>query len=509
MQKQTRATSETDPTTGKPNTARSPGPKDAGPKGACSGACSDACQCGYFDGHRITYTDTNSATGETEQKSFRKPSRKLVCPHCGGHNEKYRRSYTAHVASIARSYRTQRGAHKGIVWDVSLCLDADAVTASEVGEEASVAVWFRYLWPRLRKRLKRADPNATYIGTASAQLSNGRYHFHLVVFTTLPGYRIRELLHRDPGVNCYVQCPGANESNEQFAARRAAYAWDNAARAARSALDSDARGYRFTASQGIGYTSASAKEKRLEAFQQSVIAAQEGDPQRNASSALVEERGQNEVERSQRGHDTRGNSKQWAPDRPPSTRKPPPGSDASPVPDREEPTAPPVKYGEDGHPVRVSSHRAAVDRVRVVLMRYVGQSVHVWGRGACRVLSVGVQRVEGCELAITVHPKDTDRTVAVPWTEIRCQHPPIIRTVSPQPPTSTPKPMSNATEHNAAEHNEKGNQDEHADDIERFLAAARYSTVTVEQPDGTRVKTRKDHKTGEVTETVLPPKENA
>ena len=64
---------------------------------------------------------------------------------------------------------------------------------------------------------------------------------------------------------------------------------------------------------------------------------------------------------------------------------------------------------------------------------------------------------------------------------------------------------------NSASKNEKAsenaNEDEHADAVERFLAAARYSTVTVEQADGTRIRTRKDHETGEVEKTVLPPED--
>ena len=459
------------------------------------GTKQDACTCGYFDGHRITYTDTNAATGETEQRSFRKPSHQLVCPHCGKHNERYRTRFTAHVASIARTYE----AHKGVVWDVSLCLDTNAANASDIGTEASVAVWFQHLWPRLRKRLKRADENAKYIGTASAQLSNGRYHFHLVVFSTLPGNRIRELLHKDPGLDAYVQPPRANESNEQFAARRAAYAWDNAARAARACLDRDVRGYRFTASTGIGYHSASAKAKRLEAVRTS----------QDRTSALVGERGQSEEQQGQRGQSEEQNSPSTAPDRPPEARGSPPEargsppeSSASTEPNADEPKTSPVKYGRGGRSVRVSSHSKAIDRVRAVLTRYVGQRVRVDGAGLCRLLSVGVQRVEGCRLAATVHPVDAETTTAVPWTTIRCQHPPVIRTVSPQPPTRTPKPMSSANEHN-----EQANEDEHADAVERFLAAARYSTVTVEQADGTRIRTRKDHETGEVEKTVLPPKD--
>ena len=486
MQKQARATSKADPTTGKPTgalgAARSP-EADPGP---------DACQCGYLEGTGITYTDTNTATGETEQKSFRKPSKKLICPHCGGRNSRYRNSYIAHVASIARTHE----ARKGIVWDVSLCLDAEAVSASEVGREASVSVWFQHLWPRLRKRLVRADENVKYIGTASAQLSNGRYHFHLVVFSTLPGYRIRELLHKDPGVDCYVQCPAANESNEEFAARRSAYAWDNAARAARACLDRDVRGYRFTASQGVGYSSASAKARRLKAVRAS--GASRPNSERN-TSALIDEHGQTEKQKSVQGQRDEQNSPLAAPDRPPEARGSPPESSASTEPNAEEPKASPVKYGRSGRSVRVSDHNEALSRVRAVLSGYVGRTVHVWEIGPCRVLSVGVQRVEGCRLAVTVHPVDAETTTAVPWTEVRCTCPPIIRTVSPQPPTQTANPMSKN------EQNEQP-ENEHADAVERFLAAARYSTVTVEQEDGTRIRTRKDHETGEVTETVLPPK---
>jgi hypothetical protein len=44
------------------------------------------------------------------------------------------------------------------------------------------------------------------------------------------------------------------------------------------------------------------------------------------------------------------------------------------------------------------------------------------------------------------------------------------------------------------------------DAVERFDAVARFSTVTVEMPDGRRQVTRTDHATGEVEVTVKPPR---
>jgi hypothetical protein len=44
------------------------------------------------------------------------------------------------------------------------------------------------------------------------------------------------------------------------------------------------------------------------------------------------------------------------------------------------------------------------------------------------------------------------------------------------------------------------------DAVERFDAVARFSTVTVEMPDGRRRVTRTDHVTGEVEVTIKPPR---
>ena len=472
-----------------------------------------------MDGQRIPYTIQNSATGEVEEKHFRKPSYQLVCPHCGGRNERFRDSYQAHVASLARSY----SARETTVRDVTLCLDTDAAAASDLSGEASVSVWFEKLWPRLRKRLIRADEKAKYLGSASAKLSDGRYHFHVVLFTVLPIWKLRKLFHGDPGLNVYVKSANGDETDEQFATRRAAYAWDNAKRGAEKyAGNSECKGYQFVASHGVGYHSAPAKKRRLEAVKRRAAStskasreasreAASADDTQDPSSVLVAHNGQTGREGERQGQREEQNRMSAAPDHSTDEQSTPRGSPndtASAASGREEPTAPPVKYGKYGKSMHVRSQSEAMKRVRDVLGRRMGDAVHVDGIGSCRLLQIGVQKVEGCRLAATVHPSGSDTTVTVAWPKLRYEHPPMIRkSLLPQPTRHQDMSSQQRNSEQQDEQQSKSRGSEHAEAIDRFVSAARYSTVTIEQPDGTQIRTRKDHETGEVEETVIPPKD--
>lgn len=502
---------------------------------------------------RIPYTIQNSATGETQERHFRKPSYKLVCPYCGGRNERYRESYQAHVAALARSYIAREATAR----DVTLCLDADAAAASDLSGEASVSVWFQKLWPRLRKRLIRADEEAKYLGSASAKLSDGRYHFHLVLFSVLPVWTLRKLFHGDPGLNVYVKSANGDETDERFAVRRSAYAWDNAKRGAERYIgNSERKGYQFVASHGMGYHSEPAKKRRLEAVKRRTASPSEPisepvsesaskpnddaasgreisrefsreaarefsreangeyasgddseDDSPDPSSVLIEHNGQSEEHDGQRCQSEEQNSPSTAPNHSKGGQSNPRGSPndtASAASGREEPTAPPVKYGQHGRSVHVRSRSEAIKRVRSVLSRRMGDHVHVDGVGACRLLQIGVQKLEGCDLAATVHPPGSDTTVTVPWPKLRYEHPPMIRkSLLPQP--TNHQDMSSQQRNRDQQKEDRGS--EHEEEVERFMSAARYSTVTIEQPDGTQIRTRKDHETGEVEETVIPPED--
>ena len=66
------------------------------------------------------------------------------------------------------------------------------------------------------------------MGTLSARPSDGTYHLHIVLVTELHTADVREAFHV-AGLDAYIQSPRPNESAEGFAARKAAYAFDNAA----------------------------------------------------------------------------------------------------------------------------------------------------------------------------------------------------------------------------------------------------------------------------------------
>jgi len=107
---------------------------------------------------------------------------------------------------------------------------------------------------------------------------------------------------------------------------------------------------------------------------------------------------------------------------------------------------------------------------------------------------------ENTGLVCTVAPMDVQtgraRATKVTWSEIAARNVPIVNDAH----NGHHKPMDPINEDPVDE----DPVDE--DPVDRFFAEARYSKVTAELPDGRRRVTVKDHETGEMTETIKPPR---
>ena len=96
-----------------------------------SGAEKDSgsgCTCGFCDGVEIERETVDPRTGVTVDRSFTVASRRTRCPNCGGVNNLYRASYTAHVADLVR----RAGARREQCRFVSCTLDRATADLADV-----------------------------------------------------------------------------------------------------------------------------------------------------------------------------------------------------------------------------------------------------------------------------------------------------------------------------------------------------------------------------------------
>jgi hypothetical protein len=426
-------------------------------------ADSGPCTCGFCDGVTVE-NGYDPRTGEVD--SFERMSRRPRCPVCGGENVQYRRSYTAHAAEVAREKGRTRHAYF-----VTLVLDRETADRAGIGGEDSYKVLAgqRGVWTRSRRAIKRRDGEAQYLGTLSARPSDGRWHAHVLLLTSLSRHELTEALHVT-GADAYLSSPDG-ESHEQFGARKGAYAFDNAANSPSS---------RFISSRGdgVGYDSKAAVERRRDAVEVDSDSGDSGggtrarSPRRNQQrdgAGSGEENGAEAAENSPDDDDSSGESG-----------------------DR----APPVEC--EGR--TFGSLDAYLRAVKRILAGRVGSAVRVHGMGSCTLLKV-THDDSGEGLACTVDPLDVDtrETVVVSWSEIAARNVPKVRRTS----NRSPRPdMGDTADTDTSDGTGDG------DPVQRFYDEARYSTVTTELPDGRRRVTVKDHETGRMTEHIKPPRQS-
>jgi hypothetical protein len=405
-------------------------------------------------------------TGEAE--SFERMSRRARCPNCGGVNVQYRRSYTAHAAEVAREKgRTRRA------YFVTLVLDCDAADRAGIDGDASYQVLTgdRGVWTRSRRAVKRRDGEAVYLGTLSARPSDGRWHAHVLVLTSLRRDELREAFHVT-GADAYVSTPDG-EAHEQFGARKGAYAFDNAARSP-SARFISSRG------DGVGYDSEAAVARRREA-------AQKADSDGEGSGSPTPARSPSRNQQRESGDEGAETEHEHA------ENSPSDGTSNGTSGDR----APPVQcegrsFGTLGEYLRA---------VKRILTGRVGTTIYVHGLGNCTLLKVAHSR-DGDGLDCTVAPLDvkTSETAVIRWREIAASNVPTVRRSMNRPERPD---MIDATDHATDEPDDATGED---GPVQRFYDEARYSTVTTELDDGRRLVSVKDHETGEYSEHIKPPR---
>jgi len=470
----------TNQTAGTSPTAVQPGPSRPGAAPESTEA-PKPCECGFCDGVTVEHESVNLHTGAVETESFERMSRRPRCPNCGGRNAQYRRSYTAHAADLAR----RLGARKCDVYAVTVTLDAKAVERAGLDGEATYKVWTGdgAPWSRARRAVKRRDAAALYLGTLSARPSDGTYHLHIVLVTRLSVADLREAFHV-AGLDAYVQTPKPNESAEGFTARKAAYAFDNAAHGPSA---------RFVSSRGngAGYDSETAVRRRREAAKAREESREENREENREGGSCTENqpeagsppRGALEETSDATGEETEANSGHEVAQKnhvtPEST-----GTSG----DR----APPVHLGGQTYRDREAYMRA----VKRGFSRRVGSAVHVVGMGPADLLKVsGADTVE-----CVVHPEVGTEAVTVDWTEVRVKGAPLLRRSSGFAGTST---NPNRSMRKQTDSSDTSTED---DPVQRFNEAAETSRVTVELDDGRRRVTEKNHRTGETRQYVKPPR---
>jgi hypothetical protein len=375
----------------------------------------------------------------------------------------YRDSYTAHAAEVARREGRTRNAYF-----VTLVLDRDAADRAGIDAEDSYKVLTgqRGVWTRSRRAVKGRDEDAVYLGTLSSRPTDGRWHAHVLVLTSLSRHELERALHVT-GADAHISAPDG-ESHERFGARKGAYAFDNAA---------ESPSARFISSRGggAGYDSKEAVQRRKEAVRSNGA---EGDGEAAGSGARSlsrNEQHQGDGDGAETEPETSGN------------RGAEPGSNREAGK-----RAPPVRCDGEEH----KSLDAYMSAVRETLMQRVETAVYVHGLGNAELLKVATNE-DGDGLTCTVYPEVAEGTVEVAWPEVSARNVPTIRRCLTNSRTAETDPM-NSTETESTETED--------DPVERFYEAARYSTVTTELPDGRRRVTIKDHETGQYHEQIKPPR---
>jgi hypothetical protein len=421
----------------------------------------------------VQVQDVDPTTGAAEDRSFRRMSRRTRCPVCGGYNQQFRRSYTAHVASVV----AESGARRQDVFFVTSVLDRRAADRAGIDGDDSYQVLTgpRGRWTKARRAARRRDPSLRYMGTLTARPGDGRFHIHAVLVSRgLSPADLREAFHV-AGLDVYVQQPRSNESAEAFAARKGAYAFDNTARSPSA---------RFVSSRGggTGYDSAEARERRRKA----ATDRQEDDRDDDSARVATPRAGAQSLSRNQR--------RQEASDPPDDSPNQPPDGPAEAASDGQTAErAPPVEC--DGGVV--GSDKEWIRACRRSLMARIGTAVQVQGVGPGRLLSV--RRCGDTGLVCEVHVRGTEQTADVRFRQIRRRSvPKVRRNLTAATRTTSPKSM---------QRNDESDDDRPDDDpVDRFEAEAHTSRVTVELPDGRRRVTIKNHRTGRVREKTLPPR---
>jgi len=361
----------------------------------------EPCTCGFCDGFEVEYSETDPHSGEVEDHSFKKASQVERCPRCGGINFEWRQRYIAHCAAVGR--RLGRKRH---VYFVSFLLRRSDADEADLSTEKSYEVLMDQ-WDRVRRQLNRRAENVDYTGVVVPRPSDERYHGHLLIFTSLTRHELMRAFHTR-GIDAYIQMPKDDADDpESFAARKGAYAWENAA----SSSDSQQMS---SQGNGVGYNSKAARQRRRKAVNMRDDDAGEETPNQNGEPSPSDPN----PSLSWNGRSGNGGEGQGKRDLG--------GGDPDPNRGNGHCRAPPVDCGGGHFP----DLGAALAAAKAAFIRRVGTRVPVVDKGSAELLKV---YREGDSLACVIAPEGRSITERVPWNQAEVVNSPKIRPGSSDP----------------------------------------------------------------------------
>lgn len=498
----------------------------------------EPCTCGFCDGFEVEYTETDPHSGEVEDHSFKKASQVERCPRCGGINLNWRQRYIAHCASIG-----ERLGRKRHVYFVTFLLRRSAADEADLSTEESYEVLMER-WDRVRRQINRRAKNVDYTGVVVPRPSDERYHGHLLIFTSLTRHELNRSFHTR-GIDAYIQMPKDDADDpESFAARKGAYAWENAA------SSSDSR-HMSSRGNGTGYNSKEARHRRRKAVNAGDDDTGEDTPNQNGEPSPSDP----SPSPNSNGRGSGGGGGQDPGGSEGRNRGPNRGNRRS--------RAPPVDCGGEHFP----DLDAALAAAKAAFTRRVGTTVPVVDGGSAELLKV---YRDGESLACVIAFQGHSTTETVPWDQAEVVNPPKIRPGSSGPTdrrndrntdggssdsggegdnpdsessngSTPPDPGKGGSGGNGGDpdgdsadtdgpdgddgngengssgddgdsggNNADGSKDDGSatddDPSERFEQAADKSVVQTELPDKSRLKTTFNYETGKARASVLPPR---
>jgi hypothetical protein len=230
------------------------------------------------------------------------PCQRKGCPVCG---PRLRDRYVAHFARVFCDL-----ADDAPVWFLTLTVDAK-VLPDDAGE-LEARKYLVHSWDKYMKRLRRRSESISYAGSFELHSSGDRWHLHVLVSATFPDYGSDGAAREMMRVQWFEAGGGAvgkvKRIREGYTERSddgtpdgiegavgyvVKYAFKDAAT---SMAEQDSR-RSLIASQGIGYHSAEAKERRREKVEEAEAEANgEGSPPHLDSSRVSHRRSEVEEE---------------------------------------------------------------------------------------------------------------------------------------------------------------------------------------------------------------------
>lgn len=444
----------TDPAPAPTSTGAEPGYQDTRP----------GCTCGGYT-FRDPSEEVDPRTGEVSRPTYTRRNTSVFCP-IHGVNEDFRDSFAAHAAWVARrdSFRRCDCHH------VTVCLhEADAERLGLDATETQPVL--SQLLPRLWMRKHRKDPDAEVLISLSPRPGDGAWHMHVLYLSKgATTDEVREIFDL-AGTDTCVTTPrsreettgGAPKSAEQFAAAMGAYLFDNRVQGAVQGAETKFSSW----GEGVGYFSNAAKERRREYAEQMAEAGGDTAPARCSSTQIPTD-----------GDGAPGEN----------------GTNGAGIG-----AAPPVSVGVDAVQSEAEYRRV----VMAALLDRMHTDVRVQGMGRCKLTwaEAGGDHLIICYVRPLEQTRDDQR--AVPWGKIAATDTPVIRKPSD---TDSPPAMS-ADDAADAPDEETPEPTEAEEKAEQFWDEARYSRSTLVLPDGRRHVRKTDHRTGEVTEEIKPPRD--